>query len=159
MADTRIEWLLCLYILNFLKSNCFPINVKNLPKKCFWEMWSNSFEHDFIEDESAAEQTLSPPKSVDKVLLKSEKGITVWNAKVLLFNPLIEIFISSYYTYNSIFYFTNWWTPLPSVLPVNLDLNTATVLCLILILWKRQQLTKLILNIYSLCFSVTWEGS
>lgn len=45
-------------------------------------MWSNSFEHDFVEDVSAAEQILSPPKSLDDGRLKPEKEITVWNAKV-----------------------------------------------------------------------------
>lgn len=44
-------------------------------------MWSNSFEHDFVEDESAAEQTLSPPKLLDDGRLNPEKEI-VWNAKV-----------------------------------------------------------------------------
>lgn len=50
---------------------------------CFFVIvFGNSFEHDFVENESGADQKDPITKHLDIVPANPERGNTVWNAKV-----------------------------------------------------------------------------
>lgn len=68
--------------------HCFPVFLLRLMYEAVFVLCSspiysaNSFEHDFVEDESGTDQKELSAKHSDTIFANAERRSTVWNAKV-----------------------------------------------------------------------------